>query len=685
MNPSPAAAKRDSQDIRGMNPRMMMRSMRRMRRFMFASVFIPLLLLAQGAEELLYRSAMTAQSDSAKLAGLDRLIVAYPSGRYAGDAYGARFSVLMSLHQDSAAFVSAHRYLATKDSFSLPGALHFVAMELGFRKRYSDSALVFLDSAMSLYQHMHGRIDPIMLHTKALHLSLLRRFAEAETTQLEAIAMLPASADFDSRYSNYFLQLGLIQLETHPGFEGLQPIVHASFVSSQLALENSKLDSLLRLRIKDSVELVRVRDSLYEIAAKDLIQQSSDSSSAKGFAGASFSRNHVLPERALQLASEAHREVARGSLQTRAAVSSDLGLVFYSMGRYEEAARVLSEAVQGLSPYETEAYFLLGSAQEKLGKKKEALDTYLCGVTVSRPSVLMRPLQGLMRELYPHASLDSMIAVAQRKLVDFFPDKYARPQLDENSPDQRIALAELFTGSECRPCQAADVAYDKLLQRYDRSTLAVLEYHLHIPRPDPMTNPDAEARARFYNVNSTPTSIIDGTNSIPGGGQSIAAKATFAAYADAIDQRLNEPAQASVRISARIRRNKVSFSVSAQVPKHRKSLRMRVVLAEDAVRYQGANGIDEHRFVVRKMIRGAAGTAFTQAGRAAVKDAFAVSVIEDQLEKYLTTYEQKSGRPGRAFKEKKSELDPTQLYIVAFIQDDASRSILQSAIARVKR
>ena len=59
--------------------------------------------------------------------------------------------------------------------------------------------------------------------------------------------------------------------------------------------------------------------------------------------------------------------------------------------------------------------------------------------------------------------------------------------------------------------------------------------------------------------------------------------------------------------------------------------------------------------------------------------------IEDQLEKYLTTYEQKMPRPGTPFKEKKSEIDPKQLYIVAFVQDDATRRILQSTIAKVKR
>ena len=42
-------------------------------------------------------------------------------------------------------------------------------------------------------------------------------------------------------------------------------------------------------------------------------------------------------------------------------------------------------------------------------------------------------------------------------------------------------------------------------------------------------------------------------------------------------------------------------------------------------------------------------------------------------------------KPGTTFKEKKFEIDPKQLYIVAFVQDDASRAILQSTIVKVNR
>lgn len=654
----------------------------------FYPIFFCLALLsgvteAQTPDELLFRSAISVQFDSTKLSNLDKLIASYPHSKFLGEAYGARFSVLLTLHSDSAAFFSLHQYLATRDTQNLPVALQNVAMELGYRKKYPDSALVLLDSSIAIFEKRYRRISPAFFNTRASLLLLLGKFKEAESTQREAIASLQRASKFDPRYSGYYAQLGLIERETQPGLAGLLDYVHACFVSPQPQIEYGDLDSLIMLTVKDSAKVVRVRDSLFECVGNEYFHENGgDSVRAKGFVAACYSRNHVLPSCALQLARTAYDEAQSRSLEGRCDAAFALGVVFFNEENFSEAERYLNEALRTMLPYQTELYLALGTAEEKLGEKTEAFNTYLEGVTVGRPLSLMRPLQALQKELYPHASLDSLIGAAQRKLVDFFPDKYKRPESVEDNPNRKIVLAELFTGSECRPCEAADIAYDKLLERYETSDLTLLEYHLHIPRPDPMANPDAESRSNFYGVSSTPTSVIDGVHIEKSGGQSIAAKTKFAVYADEIDQSLMQRAHAIVKISTHIRRNRISLAVSASVNNPRKSLRLRVVLAEDNIHYVGANGISNHRFVVRKMLRGAGGVAFSRKGRAVVKDAFSVSSVENQLESYLERFEQ---RAGEVFKEKKSEVDPTRLYIIAFVQDNATHAILQSAIERVKR
>ncbi len=654
-------------------------------RLLFFTVLSFTVLYSQTPEDHLFRAAMASSSDSAKLSELNRLISANPSSKQAGEAYGARFSVLLSLHQDSAAFFSLHQYLAAKDTQSLTRTLQDVAMELGIRKKYPDSALVLVDSSVSMFKKRYGRVNPSLLYTKAWLLYLLKRYPDAESSQAEAIALLPPMSQFDPRYGDYFAQMGMIQMETKPGLYGVRQYVHAKFVSSQPMQQYSDLDSLVRAAVKDSLAAIRARDSLFEEVGREYFRHSNDTIRAKSFIAAQFSRNRVLPERARQLAREAYQSAQGSAIDSRSDAAFSLGIVAYSRGEYSDAEKFLNEAALTIPPYETELYLLLGSAQEKQGKKREALDTYLTGAAVGRQAVLMKPLQALQKELLPHSSLDSLITAAQRKLVDFFPEKYQRTESMEGLPNQRVVLAELFTGSECRPCQAADIAYNKLLDRYERSELVVVEYHLHIPRPDPMANADGESRSLFYGVNSTPTSIIDGTDVINTGGLGYSAKSKFAVYAEQVDHALAVPAQASVKISARIRRSKISFAVNASLTKVRKSARLRVLLVEDQIRYTGANGISEHRFVVRKMIRGAGGVFFTSKGRAAIRDAFSVSSVEDELEKYIAGYEAKVGHPGGVFKEKRSELDQNRLYLVAFVQDNSTRSILQSTILKVKR
>ncbi len=54
----------------------------------------------------------------------------------------------------------------------------------------------------------------------------------------------------------------------------------------------------------------------------------------------------------------------------------------------------------------------------------------------------------------------------------------------------RVVLMELFTGAQCPPCVAADVGFDALLESYKTSQVIGLQYHLHIPGPDPLDEPD---------------------------------------------------------------------------------------------------------------------------------------------------------------------------------------------------
>ena len=87
------------------------------------------------------------------------------------------------------------------------------------------------------------------------------------------------------------------------------------------------------------------------------------------------------------------------------------------------------------------------------------------------------------------AKLDSKLDEEyHHKVPPFKPTAYAGRK---NAQANRVVLMELFTGAQCPPCVAADVAFDALLQTYKPAEFIGLQYHLHIPGPDPLTNDDS--------------------------------------------------------------------------------------------------------------------------------------------------------------------------------------------------
>ena len=58
---------------------------------------------------------------------------------------------------------------------------------------------------------------------------------------------------------------------------------------------------------------------------------------------------------------------------------------------------------------------------------------------------------------------------------------------------------ELFTGANCPPCVAADLAFDGLQKAYSDKEVVLLQYHMNIPRgPEALTNADSDARFEYY-------------------------------------------------------------------------------------------------------------------------------------------------------------------------------------------
>jgi hypothetical protein len=252
-----------------------------------------------------------------------------------------------------------------------------------------------------------------------------------------------------------------------------------------------------------------------------------------------------------------------------------------------------------------------------------------------------------------------------KKAVPFEPEAPAR-----KGKNDRVVLVELFTGAQCPPCVSADVAFDALLKSTKPADIVLLQYHVHIPGPDPLTNKDSEARSSFYQIPGTPTLLIDGKDVPAMGGSRQDGKDRYQTILKSLAEPLDAPTQAKLDLSATRTDAKINIRATiADLKKPGDRVFLRFVLVEDLVRWPGSNGQRLHHHVVRGFPGGVKGMALKEA--TAKQD---VMVDLAEMKKGLNDYLAKE-----KFDEDSRPLDLKNLKVVAFIQNDDSKEVLQTA------
>jgi hypothetical protein len=258
----------------------------------------------------------------------------------------------------------------------------------------------------------------------------------------------------------------------------------------------------------------------------------------------------------------------------------------------------------------------------------------------------------------------------QAKVPPFDPDPFA----GRKSSSDRAVVMELFTGAQCPPCVAADVAFDALQKAYKPRELVLLQYHLHIPGPDPLTNADSVARSEYYKVGSTPTSLFNGSPKAEGGGGMANAKNKFQEYCGVIDPLLEMPAKCKVTASAKRKGDTIVIDTEVSGLKDPGSdVKLRLALVEESIRYVGGNKLRFHHQVVRAMPGGPDGVAIPDK---TFKNRTEFDLAK--LRKTLTSYLDDYAKNEQAFPRPDRPMDLHGLRLIAFVQDDATREILQA-------
>ena len=265
---------------------------------------------------------------------------------------------------------------------------------------------------------------------------------------------------------------------------------------------------------------------------------------------------------------------------------------------------------------------------------------------------------------------DQLDADFLRDAIPFTPAPFA----GRTAKSDRVAVVELFTGAQCPPCVAADVAFDAVGKSYKADDVVLLQYHLHIPGPDRLTNADSEKRQNYYGVNATPTLFIDGQPGFKGGGPKAFSKAKYDDLTKLVNPVLDTPAGAKVKLTADRKGSKISIHAEASdANKEADDVHLRLVLVEEEVRYPGNNGQRLHSDVVRAFPGGIEGVALKD--KAASQDA---EINLDDLRKAKSDYWETANKK-RAFIDDEQPIDLKRLKVIAFVQDDGTKEILQAA------
>jgi hypothetical protein len=248
----------------------------------------------------------------------------------------------------------------------------------------------------------------------------------------------------------------------------------------------------------------------------------------------------------------------------------------------------------------------------------------------------------------------------------------------------QVVLMELFTGAQCPPCVAADVAFDALQKSYKPTELVLIQYHLHIPGPDPMTNPDTQARWDYYrklfpnDMRGVPSSVFNGKPAAGGGGGMTAAENKYRQYVSVINPLLEKSTE--VKLAGKATRKDDTITLAVETTgADGANLRLRLLVVEESIKYVGSNQIRFHHQVVRAMPGGAEGIAITDK---MFKHTATVDLgdVRKSLTRYLDDYAANT----RPFPKPDRPMDLKDLRVIAFVQNDTTGEILQAVQIEVE-
>ncbi len=360
-------------------------------------------------------------------------------------------------------------------------------------------------------------------------------------------------------------------------------------------------------------------------------------------------------------------------------IHARLGEVYLDREQVDEAWRHLLSAAFGL-PEDGSINLALGRCYEAQGRYRRAFSRYIQAAIVaeSGPQAIdgLRRLQPLMPDDEPF-SVELVERLIEGKVMNF--GSASHWKADPERTSTRTTLVEFFTNGQYEFAQAGGLAWEGLTRHFDDAPVALLSYHLAQPGLEPLVNPLALRRARDYQVEAPNVVLIDGTVRGPGAGRLRDREAIFRRLRDRAETALEKETPWELEIRAKLDGDNLVGDVIARGPEDEaRSLRLFVILAERAVLYPGESKIVVHRMVARNSL-----TPSNAGTRVEMEDGamdFDFSVFLDELEQENADWLDAQVAAGAQTVRMSLDFDPSELRIVAFLQDPFSGRVAQAAV-----
>lgn len=398
-----------------------------------------------------------------------------------------------------------------------------------------------------------------------------------------------------------------------------------------------------------------------------------------------LARQGYLPELTLKLAEQAKALLTPDTPESWRAT---LGEALIELGKTEEGVAMLKE-VHEHAPNSAGISFALAKGLEKLGDDDAALPLYaelsvlplVESMLAQMPDVAKNLPSERVAQLWKKKhgdtnGLDSFLKESYIKSLQKFHKKHSKP---EQPAGGRVSLIELFTGTSCPPCIAADVTTGEIQAAYPPQEVIVIQYHQHIPRPDPFANEDAKQRFAYYDAVGTPDTYLNGVAVPQLAGGLDAVERWFNTLNQALEPLVAQSSDLRIEMSAQANKGNIALAASVSgLEKIPETYKLRLALVEDEIDYIASNGIRLHEHVMRVMPGGPDGVA-PKEGKLAYQESLSLGALKRRLSDGLEKVEEERQM---SFVVKPLALE--KLHLVGFVQNDKTKEVLQAAMIPVE-